>query len=667
MEGEDEFGSWSSPITADRVIAASVRLGDIAVGADAGDALLWWDELRPQEDGRTQIVRQSTDGVDVDVLPAGFSANSRVHEYGGGSWWLHDDTLFFVNDDDQRVWRLQPGDVAPDPVSPAPDTPRGLRYADGVVTADAKWIVCVQEVHPGESTHPGDRDEAVNRLIALGVDSGEIEPLFQSSDFVAWPRLSPGDGFVSFLTWDHPDMPWDSTGLWVAGFESGDAPHLVDAECVAGQRSESICQPQWDSNGRLWFISDRTDWWNLYRFSNSGRPAGDPIQVDGRPVEVGQPEWVFGHPRYAFTADGRVVFGSTAHGSDSLGVVDPIEPRVDRLDVAVTSVASVAAGRSAGFFVGATFVSEPSIESVLLGRDGAVGGQTTIRPAREMGLSSAYISEPQHISFPTSDGAARAHALFYPPSNPQGSAPPGDRPPLLVMIHGGPTSSARPELKLGVQYWTSRGFAVADVNYRGSTGYGRNFRDELKGNWGRSDVEDCVAAADFLAAAGRVDRDRLLIRGGSAGGFTALAALTFTDAFAAGASLYGVADLAVLAADTHKFESRYLDSLVGPWPEAAEVYRERSPIHHVDRLDRPVIILQGLEDKVVPPNQAELIVDALAARGVPHAYVTFDDEGHGFRKAPNIKRALEAELSFYLQILEIPHPDDLPVVEIRRG
>ena len=662
------YGSWDSPITTGRVVAASVRLGDLAVTQrhDSGE-VIWWDELRPEDNGRTQVVRREFDGDPVDCLPEGFSAHSRVHEYGGGDWWVHDDWVFFVNDEDQRIWKCRPGEQ-PMAVSPEPATHRGARHADGIVTGDGRWVIAVLELHEGEPDHPGDRSEPVNRLVAYPADSDGADGavvLVDGPDFVSWPRLSPGDGHLSYLSWDHPDMPWDSTQLWVGDLVvDGATPVLERVEVVAGGPGESIAQPQWDPAGRLWFTSDRTNWWNLYQFPEGGRPSGEPLAADNRPLEVGQPQWVFGHARYAFTGDGRVVFAGAAGGTDSLGIVDPVTAHVDRIEVNVTSLAAVAAGRSSAMFIGATFVAEPSVEAVLLGRGGSVGGSEVVRPARDLRVSSANFSEPQHISFPTSEGA-RAHGLFYPPVNGEFEGPPDERPPLIVMIHGGPTSSARPELRLALQFWTSRGFAVVDVNYRGSTGYGRVFRDELRGKWGVADVADCVAAAQFLADAGRVDPERMLIRGGSAGGFTALAALTFTDVFAGGASLYGVADLAVLASDTHKFESRYLDGLVGPWPEAADLYAQRSPLHHIADLDKPVIVLQGLEDRVVPPNQAEAIVDALAGRGVPHAYVTFPDEGHGFRKAANIEAALAAELSFYSQILGFPHPDDVDRVEVR--
>ncbi len=669
MSEPQPYGTWRSPITPDQVVAASVRLGDVRVsGVGIEAAAVWWDERRPDEGGRSQVVRRSPDGAVADILPEGFSASSRVHEYGGAAWWLAGETVVFVNDQDQRLWRVDPG-FPPTPISPEPVNPRGLRYADGVMTVDWRWVICVQEVHPGELSHPGDRDESVNRLVAVPAVGGEPVVLYDQSDFVAGPRFDPEGRHLAWLSWDHPSMPWDETWLWVAelAYLDDGRPMVAGAAPVAGGSGESISQPEWDLDGRLWFISDRDEWWNLYRFGDIGRPRDTAVQVDRRHAEVGLPQWVFGRPRYAFLSDGRVVFASTADAEDSLAVFDLVADRVDRLALPSTSIESVVADRTTAIVVSASFTSEAQIDAVLVGSNGAARAPQVLRAPRDLGISSAYLSVGQPIAFPTGDGTSRAHANYYPPTNPEFVAPSGERPPLVVMIHGGPTAMAMPELRLGVQFWTSRGFAVVDVNYRGSTGFGRRYRDALRGGWGLLDVEDCVAAARFLASSGRADPERLLIRGGSAGGFTALAALTFTDTFAAGASLYGVADLEVLARDTHKFESRYLDGLVGPWPAAEATYRERSPIHHIERLERPVIVLQGLEDKVVPPEQAELIVAALAARGVPHAYLAFEGEGHGFRKAETIRRALEAELSFYAQVLGFEHPVDIEPVEVIRS
>jgi dipeptidyl aminopeptidase/acylaminoacyl peptidase len=651
-------GAWPSRISAELVVEASVRLGEVHVsrGTDGSEAV-WWSETRPSEKGRTQVVRRGADGDAVDVLPGDHSGSTRVHEYGGGAWWLDGETLFFVEDREQRIWRLDPGQT-PHPITPAPPSDKAWRYADGVVAAG--WILCVQEAHDTGG-------EPANRLVAVPVEGGDPVVLFDASDFVASPRYDPICGLVAFLTWDHPDMPWDATSLWVGELDTSlGAPRLLDTAFVVGGAGESICQPAWDRTGRLWFISDRTDWWNLYHFAEGGRPAGDPVAVDPSPSEVGEPAWIFGQSRYAFLSDGRVVFARRGEGRDRLAVVDPTTGDVQPLDVPSNEIANVRATATTALYVGAAFTSEAAVHAVLVGRNATTGGAQVLRPARDLALSSAHLSAGRHITFPT-EGGAVAHGLFYRPANPDALPLEGERPPLIVMIHGGPTSNARAELRLALQFWTSRGFAVVDVDYRGSTGYGRRFRDALRGEWGVADVADCVAAARYLADEGHADPDRLLIRGGSAGGFTTLAALAFCDVFAAGASHYGVADLALLATETHKFEARYLDGLVGPYPEMAERYRERSPLAHADQIDRPVIVFQGTEDKVVPPNQAAQIVEALARNGVPHAYLPIEGEGHGFRQAANIRRTLEAELSFYLQVLGIPHPDDLPRVPVLGG
>lgn len=654
------FGSWPSPVTAERVVAAAVRLGEVRVGeSEAGTAAVFWSEGRPWEGGRTQLVRRDPDGSLTEVLPEGWSTRTTVHEYGGGAWWLAGPTVFFVREEDQRLYRLDPG-FDPVALTPPPLTPGGLRYADGVVSDDWRWVICVQEVHPGEVDHPG-VGGPLNRLVVIPATGGRPSVVFDGSDFVASPRLNAATGELAFVTWDHPDMPWDDSQLRVGTLVTGGGPPaLVDPTVVAGGDGESVQQPEWGPDGRLWFISDRSDWWNLWV-----RPA---VGIGAQPAtahtgEVGVPQWVFAQSRYAFLGDGRVVFAHSSDGVDHLAVLDPATGAVDNLDTDDTSIHALVASGATAVYVGASFTREAAVLAALVGRGAAV--TSVLRPPRELGLSTASLSIGRSVTFPTGPDRERvAHGLVYLPAHAELTGPPRERPPLVVMIHGGPTAAARPELRLEVQYWTSRGFAVMDVNYRGSTGYGRRYRDELRGGWGVYDVEDCVAAARFLADGGHVDPERMVIRGGSAGGFTALAALTFGDTFAAGASLYGVTDLALLAADTHKFESRYLDGLVGPWPEAAPTYEERSPLHHVDRLRRPVIAFQGLDDRVVPPNQATLIVDALRLAGVPVSYLPFAGEGHGFRSAATIVKVLESELSFYCQVLGLPHPPDLQRVPI---
>ena len=657
------YGSWRSPISAERVTAASARLGEVAISDDA----VWWSELRPHEAGRTQIVRRSPNGEVADVLPDGVSAVSMVHEYGGGAWWLAGETVFFVSKADQRIWRMDPG-FDPVAITPVPLTPNGLRYADATMTPDRRWIVCVQEARPGEAEVDSAATEAVNRLVAVPATGGIPVILRQSADFVMSPRLDLSGELLAWVEWSHPDMPWDSSELWFARFDVGGLePALAGARRLTGGRrggsseGESIVQPAWDHDNRLWFCSDRSDWWNLYHYPSLGVPSGDPVAVASGAYEVALPAWVFGESRYAFLTDNRVVFAFRSDGVDHLGVYDTSERRMDRVSVPCTSIRQVRAWQTTAIFIGGSFTSEPTVVSTVIGRGGASSRLETMRPGPDASLSSALLSVGQPITYPTDGGIA--HGIFYPPTNPDFVGPDGDRPPLVVTIHGGPTSAASPELSLRTQYWTSRGFAVVEVNHRGSTGFGRRFRNELRGQWGIVDVADCIAAAQFLASAGRADGKRLVIRGGSAGGFTTLAALTTSDRFSAGCSLYGVADLALLMSDDHKFESRYMESLVAPYPEGAATYADRSPINHLDELSAPLILFQGLDDKVVPPAQTRMVADALAARGVPYAAVYFEGEGHGFRQAPNIRRCLEAELSFYAQVLWFPHPDEIdPVV-----
>ena len=462
------------------------------------------------------------------------------------------------------------------------------------------------------------------------------------SDFVAAPRFSPDGARLAWLRWDHPSMPWDATELVVRDLATG------EDTVVAGGPGESVTEPRWQPDGSLWFVSDRSDWWNLYRWL----PDRDIEPVVRTDAEIGEPAWTFGSARYAPGPDGSVVFARHRHGYDGLAR-RASDGTVTDLDLDFSAIGAVRAAPDGSVVVVA---GTPTAELGIHRVDPGTGRVVTLRPPRELGVDPGYLSVPEHITFP-SDAGRTAHALFYPPANPDRTGPAGELPPLLVVIHGGPTSAAVPVLSTSVQYWTSRGFAVVDVNYGGSTGYGRAVREELLGSWGIVDVADCLAAARWLAHRGRVDRDRMAIRGGSAGGFTTLAALARHDTpFAAGADHFGVADLEALATDTHKFESRYLDRLVGPYPQDRDTYVERSPIHHVDRLTRPLIVLQGSQDPIVPPNQSEKIVNALRERQVPVAYLLFDGEQHGFRRAENIRRALDAELSFYAQVLGFTLP-----------
>jgi dipeptidyl aminopeptidase/acylaminoacyl peptidase len=641
------YGSWPTPITSELVVRAARAPGAVAVDGDA----IWWSESRPEEGGRAAVLRRHADGTVQEVLAAPWNARTAVHEYGGGAWWARDGVLWFADWATQRLHRVDAGGGEPVPLTPEPDVARGLRYADGDVSPDGSTILCVQERHR-------DGAEAVNTIVRLAASEPSTpEVVVEGPDFVSSPRWRPDGGAWCWIEWDHPDMPWDASRLVVA-----DASGARTVVAGGEGRRESICQAAWSPDGSLWFSGDRTGFWSLYRWSPE---TGVEAMLElGR--DVGFPPWVFGESCFAFAEGGRVAFVASEAGLQRLGVREP-DGSVTMFDLPFRSFGGLRARGSDLLFVGASPTAEAHVVRVALEAAGTATAEAVV-PPRDLGIDESWWSTPEPLDFPTGGGAV-AHALLYRPRNPDVEAPADERPPLLVMIHGGPTSAAQSALRLAVQYWTSRGFAVVDVNYRGSSGYGRAYRDALRGQWGVADVEDCAAVARFLVARGDVDPDRLCIRGGSAGGFTTLAALAFEDVFSAGASHYGIADLAALARDTHKFESRYLDGLIGPWPEAREVYEARSPIFAIDAIDRPLAVFQGLEDEVVPPNQAELIVEALEAKGVPVAYVAFAGEQHGFRQAANIRAALDGELSFYAQILgfDLPAAEGITPIQIHFG
>ncbi|HTX31275.1 MAG TPA: prolyl oligopeptidase family serine peptidase [Solirubrobacteraceae bacterium] len=644
-------GSWPTPITSEAVVADAVRLAEVA--ADEGAVI--WSEGRPAEAGRTALVRRDPDGTLTELLPEDLNARTAVHEYGGGAWWARGGVVWFANWSDQRLYRRDPATRECTPLTPEPEVPRGDRYADGAVSPDGSWMVCVREHHPPDGRGAIDVRNEIVRLDAGEPSPGEV--LVSGPDFVSNPRFSPDGQSLCWLEWDHPNMPWDGTRLMVRDLASGEERQ------IAGGAEESVSEPQWRPDGSLTFISDRSEWWNLYRHS----PDGQVEPLTEIEAEIGTPQWVFGVSRYEFLDDGRILFARSRDGFDGLAV-RWTDGGVADLKLPFTLVRSLAAaGGSSVVVVAGSTTEEACVSQVTLPEAGGAELQT-LRPSRdltELGVDPEYISIPESLDFPSA--GRTSHALLYPPRNPSHEPLEGELPPLYVHVHGGPTSSARSELSLDVQYLTSRGFVVIDLNYGGSTGYGRPYRELLNGSWGIVDVEDAAAVARHLAEAGRVDPQRMCIGGGSAGGFTTLACLARTDTpFGAGGDLYGVADLEALTEDTHKFESRYLDRMVGPYPEAREIYRERSPIYHVDDFSRPLIVLQGLEDEVVPPNQATMIVDALRAKQVPVAYVAFAGEQHGFRQAANIRRALDSELSFFAQIFgfELPEEEGIEPVAI---
>lgn len=632
------YGSWPSPITADLLVQRVVGLQELEVAG----GVLWWNERRPAESGRQVVVRRSPDGQLDDMVPPGFSARTTVHEYGGGAYTVAGEALFFSNMVDQRLWRVDPG-AAPRPLTPEHAAPGEVRFADTRATPDGAWLLCVRERHLA--------GEVVNDVVAVASDGeGEPRQLLGGHDFFAAPRPSPDGRRLAWLTWDHPNMPWDGTELWVA--DIGTDVALSSPRRVAGGPQESVSQPRWSPDGVLHWVSDATGWWNLYA---EGVGALAPMEA-----EFSGPDWVFGQSTYTFLADGTLVAAWSQEGVDRLGVVVPGQG-VERLDVPFTSFQSLR-GWGPGIVVIAASASQAAaiVAVDLTARPPRV---EVLRPSRDDSVDPGMLSAPRPLRFPSAGGRT-AHALYYPPANSHHEGPDGDRPPVVVVSHGGPTGAASPVLNLQTQLWTSRGVAVVDVNYAGSTGYGRAYRRLLDGQWGVADVEDCVAAARHLVEEGEVDGDRLAIRGTSAGGFTTLCALAFTDAFAVGASWYGVADLEALAADTHKFESRYLDRLVGLYPDAATAYRDRSPVNVAGRISCPVILLQGLDDRVVPPAQAEAMAAALRDNRIPFAYLEFPGEQHGFRSAEVVKRAAEAELWFVGKVLGFDPADELEPVAV---
>lgn len=620
-------GAWRSPLSSAAIVAETVALSDTQIDADA----VLWQEGRPGEKGRVTLLRRAADGSLSELTPAPFNVRTRVHEYGGRSYLVAGRTVFFSHFADQRLYRSD-GTGAARAITP--DVAQAaLRYADLQYDAAHDRLYAVREDHRAGG-------EAVNTLVllnALGDPAGGTV-LAGGCDFYCAPRLSPDGQHLAWIQWCHPNMPWDGTELMLA-------PVLPDgslgpAQCVAGGAAESVCQPLWSPAGELHFVSDKSGWWNLTRWR-----AGQAQNLAPLAAEFGVPHWNFGASSYAFDGAQRIVCAYSQRGSMHLALLCTSSLKLTNLDTPYRWFASVQAGAGRAVCVAGSPLLEPSVVSIELN----TGQAEVLKRGSGLAIEPGYTSVPQAIEFPTAQGRT-AHGLYYPPENQDFAALAGEKPPLLVFSHGGPTAATVAVFKAGLQYWTSRGFAVLDVNYGGSTGHGREYRERLKGQWGVVDVEDCVHGAQHLVAQGLADGARLIIRGGSAGGFTTLAALTFHKTFAAGASHYGIGDLEALARDTHKFEARYLDSLIGPWPERADLYRARSPIHHTAGLNCPLILFQGSDDLAVPPEQSRQMHAALKAKGLPVAYIEFAGEGHGFRQAANIRRAIDAEAYFYSRV-----------------
>jgi dipeptidyl aminopeptidase/acylaminoacyl peptidase len=636
------YGTWPSPLTAAALASQGLRLGGVAVDGGA----IYWLEGRPSEGGRTVLVRRAADGTIADVTPEPFNVRTRVHEYGGGAFVADRGEIYFSNFADQRIYR-----AGGDPLTPA----GACFYADAIVDRRHRRLICVREDHSNPSAEP------INTLVGIplrgGPDPGTV--LASGYDFYSTPRLNAEGTVLSWLCWRHPQMPWDGTELWVADVAADGG--ITHSRCIAGGVRESIYQPGWTADGELIFASDRDGWWRLYVVRDLRDVRIVALLADPpADAEFGRPQWVFGTATWAPAGRGRLVCAYTTRGSWRLATIDRRAGTLRDLPVDLEPHDWLTATATHAVAVAASATEPESVVTI----DLETGRAETLRRSSTFALDRAYVSAARAIEFPTARDRI-AHAFYYAPAHAECSAPGSDRPPLIVISHGGPTTAARATLDLRVQYWTTRGFAVVDVNYGGSSGFGRDYRERLNGNWGIVDVADVINAARHLVVQGVADPQRLVIRGGSAGGYTTLAALTFhPDVFKAGASYYGISDLEALQLDTHKFEAHYSDTLIGPYPESRDVYRARSPIHYIDRLSCALILFQGLEDKVVPPNQSAMMAEAVRAKGWPVAYLAFEGEQHGFRKADTIVRSLEAELFFYGAVFGFAPADALPLIPI---
>jgi dipeptidyl aminopeptidase/acylaminoacyl peptidase len=604
------YGSWKSPITSDLIVEGSVGLSQPLFDGDD----IYWLEMRPKEAGRNVIIKRSPTGTSVDVNQPPFNARTRVHEYGGGDYIVNKGLVCFSNFSDQRLYRQDGVEGTPQALT----APGEMRYADSCMDQARGRLICVREDHTPRDT------EAVNSIVSVNLEPSDNHGtvLVAGNDFYATPRISPDGSQLAWLTWNHPNMPWDGCELWVGEFAEDGT--LSSTRWVAGGAAESIFQPEWSPDGVLYFASDRSGWWNLERITADGGIE----RVCQSKAELGMPQWVFAMSAYAFASKETIVCSHVDQGVSTFATIDTSTGKLTAIDCPYTDIQFLRAANGQAVFRGGS----PTDVGAIVKFDLVTRQFETLRKSNDLEVYPRYFSVPRAIEFPT-EGGLTAHGFFYPPQNPDYRAPDNEKPPLIVKSHGGPTSAASTALSLSIQYWTSRGFAVLDVNYGGSTGYGRQYRERLNRKWGIVDVDDCVNGARYLAERGEVDGNRLIITGGSAGGYTTLGALTFRKVFKAGASHFGISNLESMARDTHKYESQYLTGLLGPYPERKDIYYDRSPINFSERLSCPVIFFQGLEDKVVPPDQAETMVDAIRGKGIPVSYVAFAGEQHGFRQA----------------------------------
>lgn len=630
---EAPYGSWKSPITADLMVKDLVRFtGAYEIGGN-----LYWGELRPSEKGRIALMRKTAAGIEEDLIPKEYNVRTRVYEYGGVSYLIVGDTVYFSNFSDQQIYRRKPdGKIV------QLTHEQKIRFADGNYDPKRNLLFYISEEH-GASVENG--------LCTVDPETGKVTKIAEGFDFYYYPRVSPDGKYLAYVAWNHPNLPWDGSELFVAEIQKDGT--LGTERKVAGGLTESIYQPSWGPDGMLYFVSDRSGWWNFYREKEGEIEALCPMEA-----EFGFPQWFFGQGGYGFW-NGRIVAIYSKNGYDHIGLISLKDGTLRTLDLPSIYIPTLSIQKDTITFVGGAPDTPNSLFQYNLKSDRL----QLIKRSQELSLPSGVISLPKAVEFPTENGKT-AHAFYYAPHNAAYRAGKGELPPLLVLSHGGPTAQTYPFFNLNIQYWTSRGIAVIDVNYGGSSGYGRAYRDRLKGNWGIVDVDDCVNAALYCVKKGLADPNRLAISGGSAGGFTTLSALTFRNVFHVGASLFGVSDLEALNTDSHKFESHYNDQLVGPYPEARDLYIARSPIHHVEQIRCPILFLQGDEDAIVPPPQSEKMYRSLLERKIPTAYLLFEKEQHGFRQAANIKRSIEATAYFFSKILGFQLSDRIEPVKI---
>jgi dipeptidyl aminopeptidase/acylaminoacyl peptidase len=625
------YGSWPSPISSQHLVEDTLRFGSITTD----HTFFYYTEGRPSEKGRSVLMQGSLLGEIKELLPPEYSVRTKAHEYGGKCIVAHGKTVYFIRDTDQSLYTINPEGV----IKKLIHKPT-MRFADFSLDPDCNFLYAIAEDHQGEQIE--------NTLVRISLDDGHLENLFSGYDFYAAPRVSPDGTTLAWFCWNHPNMPWDGTELWTCSLVPG--KKVDHAKKITGGIDESITTPLWSSNNILHFVSDRSGYWNLYR---SVHGSIEPLCTC--PIEFGAPHWVFGVERYCILEDQSVIAIGTTHGKDALYHIDPIQHSCSRIDTPFTALSDLYLLKNTLIFNGAS----PSLAHSIVALDLFTYKTRILKKSQNNRLDPAYISLPQEIAFPT-EGGKTAYGFYYPPTHKTCKPLPNTKPPLIMRCHGGPTAHVPPKLNLEILYFTSRGFAFFEINYGGSSGYGREYRNRLRGNWGIVDVEDCCYAAKALCIKGLAHDDQLIIKGGSAGGFTTLATLLAGSTFKAGVSYFGVSDLEMLCQHTHKMELHYLDRLIGPYPENLDTYIERSPIRHVDRCSQPVIFFQGTEDCVVPPAQSEKMYQALVKKQIPTAYLLFEHEGHGFRRGDTIKKCIEVELLFYSKIFYFPLPEKLP-------